>query len=175
MNEGKKNSVCVIKPTLNHYSFANGPGDQGSVPGRVIPKTQKWYLMPPCLTLSFIRYKPRVMWINSGKEVAPLPMTRCSSYWKESLRVTLVLHYNRSGSISTVHFFSSKSSRRLFSTFWFFVLSYLFFFVDVEWLQFSNFMSRFDFYLLVTFNHYSLRPKQEIRWCFRPLTLRFPH
>ena len=25
--------------------FANGPGDLGSIPGRVIPKTQKWYLM----------------------------------------------------------------------------------------------------------------------------------
>ena len=35
--------------------FANGPGDRGSIPGRVIPKTKKWYLMPPCLTLSIIR------------------------------------------------------------------------------------------------------------------------
>ena len=31
-------------------------GDRGSIPGRVIPKTQKWYLMPPCLTFSIIRY-----------------------------------------------------------------------------------------------------------------------
>ena len=36
--------------------FVNGPRDQGSIPSRVIPKTQrKWYLMPPCLTLSIIR------------------------------------------------------------------------------------------------------------------------
>ena len=35
--------------------FANGPGDLGPIPGWVIPKTQKWYLMPPCLTLSNIR------------------------------------------------------------------------------------------------------------------------
>ena len=35
--------------------LANGPGDQGSIPGRVMPKTQKWYLMPPCITLSIIR------------------------------------------------------------------------------------------------------------------------
>ena len=27
--------------------FANDLGDLGSIPGRVIPKTQKWYLMPP--------------------------------------------------------------------------------------------------------------------------------
>ena len=30
--------------------FANGPGDLVSIPGRVIQKTQKWYLMPACLT-----------------------------------------------------------------------------------------------------------------------------
>ena len=35
--------------------FANGPEDHGSIPGQVIPKTQKWYLMPPCLTLSTIK------------------------------------------------------------------------------------------------------------------------
>ena len=27
--------------------FANGPEDQGSIPGRVIAKIQKWYLIPP--------------------------------------------------------------------------------------------------------------------------------
>ena len=36
--------------------FANGPGDQGSIPGRVIPKTKKkWNLMPPWLTLIIIK------------------------------------------------------------------------------------------------------------------------
>ena len=35
--------------------FTNGPGDWGSIPGQVIPKTQKWYLMPPYSTLSIIR------------------------------------------------------------------------------------------------------------------------
>ena len=39
--------------------FTNGPGDLGSMPSRVIPKTQKKYLMPPCLTLS-IRLKGKV-------------------------------------------------------------------------------------------------------------------
>ena len=70
--------------------FANGPGDLGSIPGRVIPKTQKkWYLMPPCLTLSIIRYGSRVKWSNPGKGVAPFPTPWCSSYRKGSLRVTL--------------------------------------------------------------------------------------
>ena len=25
--------------------FANGPGDLSSIPGRVLPKTQKWYFL----------------------------------------------------------------------------------------------------------------------------------
>ena len=28
--------------------FANCSRDLSSIPSRVIPKTQKWYLMPPC-------------------------------------------------------------------------------------------------------------------------------
>ncbi len=40
--------------------FANGLGDQGSIPGQVIPKTfKKWYLISPFLTLSIIKYVPR--------------------------------------------------------------------------------------------------------------------
>ena len=50
---------------------------------------KKWYLMPPCLTLSIIRWGSRVKWINPGKGVAPSPTSRCSSYWKGSLRITL--------------------------------------------------------------------------------------
>ena len=69
--------------------FPNGPGDLGSIPGWVIPKTQKWYLIPPCLTLSNIRYVSRVKWSNPGKGVAPSPTPRCSSYWKGSLLVAL--------------------------------------------------------------------------------------
>ena len=69
--------------------FANGPGDLGSIPGCVIPKTLKWYLIPPCLTLSNIRYLSRVKWSNPGKGVAPAPTPRCRSYWKGSLLVAL--------------------------------------------------------------------------------------
>ena len=42
-----------------------------------------------CLTLSNIRWGSRVKWSNPGKGVAPSPTTRCSSYWKRSLLVTL--------------------------------------------------------------------------------------
>ena len=54
--------------------FANGPGDLGSIPGRVIPKTQK---MPPCLTLSFnkVRIKDKVGQSREG--VAPYPTPWC--------------------------------------------------------------------------------------------------
>ena len=45
--------------------------------------------MPPCLTLSIIRYGSRVKWSNPGKGVAPSPTPWCSSYRKGSLRVTL--------------------------------------------------------------------------------------
>ena len=42
-------------------------------------RLKKWYLMPPCLTLSIIRYGSRVKWSNLGKEVAPSPTPWCSS------------------------------------------------------------------------------------------------
>ena len=50
-------------------------------------------MIPPCLTLSIIRYVSRVKWSNPGKGVAPSPTPRCSSYWKGSLLV--VLDYSR--------------------------------------------------------------------------------
>ena len=46
----------------------------------------KWYLIPPCLTLSIIRYGSRVKWSNPGNGVAPSPTHWCSSYRKGSLR-----------------------------------------------------------------------------------------
>ena len=46
-------------------------------------------MMPPCLTLSIIRYGSRVKWSNPGKGVVPSPIHWCSSYRKGSLRVTL--------------------------------------------------------------------------------------
>ena len=47
--------VCIDTGSLD---------DLGSIPGRVIPKTLKWYLIPPCLTLRDIRYVSRVKWSN---------------------------------------------------------------------------------------------------------------
>ena len=69
--------------------FTNRPEDLSSIPGRVISKTLKWYLILPCLTLSIIRYVSRVKWRNTGKGVVPSPPPRCYSHWKGGLWVTL--------------------------------------------------------------------------------------
>ena len=99
--------IYVYKHTHSHththiyiyiYSFTHGmmvrmfavsPGDLCSFPSRVIPKTQKWYVMPPCLTLSNIRYGSKVKWSNPRIGVAPFPICWCSSYRKKTLWVTL--------------------------------------------------------------------------------------
>ena len=51
-------------------------------------RLKKWFLMPPCLTLSIIRYGSRVKQSNPVKGVAPSPTPWCCSYRKGSLRGT---------------------------------------------------------------------------------------
>ena len=86
------NSLLLILFHFNSlpsvYYWHNG-WDLGSIPSWVIPKTQKWYLMPPCLTLSTIMYISRVKWGNLGKGVAPSCTPRYSSYRKGNLQVAL--------------------------------------------------------------------------------------
>ena len=60
--------------------LANSSGDWGSIPGRVIPKTQKMVL--DIFLLDTQHYK---VWIkgkrsNTGKGVSPFPTPRCRSY-----------------------------------------------------------------------------------------------
>ena len=57
--------------------FVNGPGDLGSIPGRVIPKTQKMVLDTTLLNNHY--YKVRV----KGKVEKSSPTLWCSSYWKK--------------------------------------------------------------------------------------------
>ena len=52
-------------------------------------RLKKWYLIPPYLTPSNIRYGSRVKWSNLGKGVALSLTPRCRSYWKRSLRIAL--------------------------------------------------------------------------------------
>ena len=69
--------------------FANSPGDLGSIPGRVIPKTQKMVLDASLLnTLHYkVRIKGKVEQSWEGLALSPTPW--CSSYRKGSLWVTL--------------------------------------------------------------------------------------
>ena len=67
------------------WVFVNSPGDRVSIPGRVIPKTQKIELDAWCI----IRYRSMVKRSNLRKGVAPLPTPWCSSLWKGSLQITL--------------------------------------------------------------------------------------
>ena len=60
--------------------FADGLGNLDLISGRVIPKTLKCYLIPPCLTLSNVSNVSRVKWRNPAKGVALFPTPRCSSY-----------------------------------------------------------------------------------------------
>ena len=43
-------------------------------------RLKKWYLIPPCLTLSIIRYGSRVKWSNPGNGVVTSPAPQCSNY-----------------------------------------------------------------------------------------------
>ena len=45
-------------------------------------RLKKWFLIPPCLTLSIIRYGSRIKWRNPGNGTAPSTTPRCYSYWK---------------------------------------------------------------------------------------------
>ena len=74
----------ILSVALISTVFANGPWDRGSIPHRVIPKTQKWYLMPLCLILSIIRYRSKVKWCNPENGVALSHTPWCGSYWKGS-------------------------------------------------------------------------------------------
>ena len=69
--------------------FANGPGDQSSIPSRVIPKTQKMILDIALLKTQHYKVQIKGKVEQSKKGVAPLPTPRYYSYWKGSLRVTL--------------------------------------------------------------------------------------
>ena len=60
--------------------FGNGPSNWGSIPGRVIPKDPKKFLMPPCLTLSIIRCGSKGKVEPSRKWSRSFPTLWCSSY-----------------------------------------------------------------------------------------------
>ena len=60
--------------------FANGPGDRGSIPGRVISKTQKMVLDAALFNTQHYKVRTKGKWSNSKNRVASSPTPRCSSY-----------------------------------------------------------------------------------------------
>ena len=69
--------------------FTYGSGDLGSVPGRVIPKTQKWYFDASLLNAQHYKVQIKGKVEQSRERCSALPTPWCSSYRKGSLRVTL--------------------------------------------------------------------------------------
>ena len=74
---------------LMNRVFTNGPREQGSIPGQVIPKTQKMVLDSALLSNQYIKVRIKEKWSNPRNGVAPSPTPQCSSYLKGSLQVTL--------------------------------------------------------------------------------------
>ena len=72
----------------SRWSVCQWPGRPGFVP-RSCQWLKKWYLIPPCLILSIIRYISRVKWTNQKKGVVSFPTPQCNSYCKGSLWVAL--------------------------------------------------------------------------------------
>ena len=68
-------------------AFANGLGDQGLIPSRVILKTQK--KKGHMLNTQHYMIRSKGKWTNPGKGVTPSSTLQCSSYWKGSFLVAL--------------------------------------------------------------------------------------
>ena len=68
--------------------FANSPGDRGSIPGEIIPKTQKIVLDAALLNTQHYKVRIKVKWSNPGNGVAPSSTSHYNSYRKGSLQVT---------------------------------------------------------------------------------------
>ena len=92
-SNSKHTSSSATSVSANRFSlvgrvFANGPGDLGLIPGRLIPKTLKMVLDTSLLNTQHCNVRHRRKWSNPGKGVVPISTPWCSSYWKGSLLVT---------------------------------------------------------------------------------------
>ena len=88
-SKNRTNLRIEIEHFLFIRVFAKGPGDLGSIPGRVIPKTQKMVLDASLLNTQHYKVRIKGKVEPSREGVAPSPTSWCSSYRKGSLRVTL--------------------------------------------------------------------------------------
>ena len=69
-----------LKFILTSRVFAKGPEDRGSIPGRVIPKTQKMVLDTAFLNTQHDKVRIKIKWSNPEKGVALSPLPRSNSY-----------------------------------------------------------------------------------------------
>ena len=107
---GHKHLIIISVYGLAVRVFANGLGDLGSIPGRVIPKTQKMVLDASFLNTQHYKVRIKGKVKQSREGVAPSPTPWCSSYRKGSLRVTL--DYGRQLYFYNNNNDSSKNSRK---------------------------------------------------------------
>ena len=78
---------CLITFTSIWYLMVQETRVQSQV--KSYQRLKKWYLIPPCLTISIIKYISRVKWNNPGKVIAPTLTPWCSSYVKRGFQVAL--------------------------------------------------------------------------------------
>ena len=81
--------IIIINIIIMSRVFANGPGDRGSIPGRVIPKTFKMVLDTSLLNTQQYKVRIKRKLEQSREKSSASPTARCSSYWKVSLLVAI--------------------------------------------------------------------------------------
>ena len=69
-------------------AFTNGPEDLGSIPGRIVLKTQKMELDVALLNTQHCKVRIKGKVEQSSEWSSPPPTPRCGSYWKGRLWVT---------------------------------------------------------------------------------------
>ena len=82
--------ICLYVLTL-WLVYATWPKGRDSIPGRVLPKTQRLVLDSSLLNTQPYTVQIKGKWSNTGKLLAPLT-SPCSSYWNTSLRVAQLVY-----------------------------------------------------------------------------------
>ena len=73
--------ICSLAKWVECLPIDRETGVQSLV--KSYQRLKKWYLIPPCLMLSTIRYISRVKWSNPSKGVASSPTPLCSNKMKK--------------------------------------------------------------------------------------------
>ena len=68
--------MSIINQAIGLMSRVFGLGDCGSIPGRVIPKTQKMVVDAACLSIQYYKVRIRGKVEQSRERSSPLPYTQ---------------------------------------------------------------------------------------------------